>query len=81
VRLPALSLRLRIALVIFCLEALMVGGVLFVTLRDSLSTTKTTLAVADRDTTALLQDLGRIALLTDEYGNVQSFIEKLDQHS
>ena len=59
----------------------MVGGVLFVTLRDSLSTTKTTLAVADRDTTALLQDLGRIALLTDEYGNVQSFIEKLDQHS
>jgi hypothetical protein len=36
VRLPAVSLRLRIALTILCLAAAMVGGVLFVTLRQSL---------------------------------------------
>ena len=42
---------------------------LFVTLHHSLNTTKIELAAADRDTTALLHDLGRIALLTDEFGN------------
>ena len=78
---PSLSLRVRIALTILCLEAVLVGGVLLVTLRQSLTTTKTELATADRDTTALLQDLGRIALLTDEFGNLQSFIEKLDERS
>ncbi len=80
-RLPTLSLRLRIALTILCLEAVLVGGVLFVTLHHSLNTTKIELAAADRDTTALLHDLGRIALLTDEFGAVQSFIEQLGQAS
>ena len=79
--LPTLSLRLRIALTILCLEAALVGGVLFVTLHHSLNTTKIELAAADRDTTALLHDLGRIALLTDEFGAVQSFIEQLGQAS
>ena len=76
VRLPTLSLRLRIALTILCLEGVMMGVVLFATLRHSLGTTKNELVAADRDTTVLLQDLGRIALLTDEFGNLQSFIEK-----
>ena len=80
-RLPPFSLRLRIALVILGLEAILVGGVLFVALRHSLATSRATVAAADRDTTALLEDLGRIALLTDEYANLQSFIEKLGQHS
>lgn len=75
------SLRMRIALTILCLEAILVGGVLFVSLRHSLTTITTELAEADSDTTALLQDLGRIALLTDEFGNVQSFIENLDRGS
>ena len=66
---------------VLCLEMVLVGGVLFVSLRHSLTTTKTELAAADRDTTVLLQDLGRIALLTDEFGNLQSFIEKLDRRS
>ena len=79
--LPTLSLRLRIALTILCLEAALLGGVLFVTLHHSLNTTKIELAAADRDTTALLHDLGRIALLTDEFGAVQSFIEQLGQAS
>ena len=72
---------MRIAITIFVLEAILVGGVLFVSLRHSLTTTKVELGDVDHDTTALLQDLGRIALLTDEFGNLQSFIEKLDQRS
>ncbi|MFL5334688.1 MAG: hypothetical protein ACJ8H8_16220, partial [Geminicoccaceae bacterium] len=78
IRWPAVSLRLRIALTILCLEAVMVGAVLFVTLHHSLTSAEVQLGAADREKAMLLQDLGRIALLTDEFGNVQAFIEKLD---
>ena len=80
-RTPTLSLRLRIALTILCLGTVLLGGVLLVTLRHSLDTAKSELAAVDRDTSVLLQDLGRIALLTDEFGNLQSFIETLDERS
>jgi cell division protein FtsL len=78
---PTISLHLRIALTILCLGAVLLGGVLLVTLRHSLSRTKTKLAAVDRDTSVLLQNLGRIALLTDEFSNLQAFIETLDERS
>ena len=80
-RWPSLSLRIRIALTILCLEAVMVSAVLLVTLRYSLTTTEAELAATDREKASLLQDLSRIALLTDEFGNLQAFIEQLDQTS
>ena len=59
----ALSLRLRIALAILALGTVLVGGVLFVTLRHSLETTRAAVAIADRETTTLLSDMSRLALL------------------
>jgi methyl-accepting chemotaxis protein len=78
---PTLSLRFRIAVTIFCLEAVMVGLVLFVTLRHSLDTARAQLTAADRETMALLHDSARVALLTDEFTNVQAFIENVGSSS
>jgi PAS domain-containing protein len=78
---PTLSLRFRIAVTIFCLEAVMVGLVLFVTLRHSLDTARAQLTAADRETMALLHDSARVALLTDEFADVQAFIENLGSSS
>ena len=78
---PALSLRLRIALAILALGTLLVGGVLFVTLRHSLETTRATVAIADHETTALLSEMSRLALLAGEFEQVQAFIDALDKHS
>ena len=66
-RWPSLSLRIRIALTILCLEAVMVSAVLLATLRYSLTTTEAELAATDREKASLLQDLSRIALLTDKW--------------
>lgn len=75
-RLPAMSLKVRIAVTIFCLEAVMVALVLFVTLRHSSEIARAELAAADRQVESLLQDLSRVALLTDEFGRIQAFIEE-----
>lgn len=80
-RLPAMPLRVRIALSILLLGTVLLGGILFLSLRHSLDTTRATVVIADHETTALLSDMSRIALLTDEYGGLQSFIDALDQRS
>lgn len=54
----------------------MVAVVLLVTLRHSSETARAELAAADRQVISLLQDLSRVALLTDEFGTIQSFIEE-----
>ena len=77
----ALSLRLRIALAILALGTVLVGGVLFVTLRHSLETTRAAVAIADRETTTLLSEMSRLALLAGEFGQVQAFIDALDKRS
>ncbi|MFO1048808.1 MAG: EAL domain-containing protein [Geminicoccaceae bacterium] len=74
-------MRLRIALAILALGTLLVGGVLFVTLRHSLETTRATVAIADHETTALLSEMSRLALLAGEFEQVQAFIDALDKHS
>ena len=72
----ASSLKLRIAATIFCLEAVMVAVLLVVTLRYAGDTARAALAAADRQAAAMFQDLARVALLNDEYGGIQSFIEE-----
>jgi diguanylate cyclase (GGDEF)-like protein/PAS domain S-box-containing protein len=81
ISLPTVSLRMRIALSILILGTGLLGGILFLSLRHSLDTTRATVAIADHETTALLSDMSRIALLTDEWGALQAFIDALDQRS
>ncbi len=69
------SLRYRIAATIFVLEAVMMVAVLWTTLSSSLESTKKQVAVTDQVTLKTLAELGRIALLTDEYNDLQPFLE------
>lgn len=75
-RQPASSFKLRIAATIFCLEAVMVVLVLFATLRGAADTVRAEMDAADRQATAMFQDLARVALVNDEYGSIQSVIEQ-----
>ena len=81
ISLPTVPLRMRIALSILILGTGLLGGTLFLSLRHSLDTTRAAAAIADHETTALLSDMSRIALLTDEWGALQAFIDALDQRS
>ena len=76
------SLRYRIAATIFALEAVMIVVVLWTTLSSSLESIKQQVAAADEVTVKMLAELGRIALLTDEYNDLQPFLENavLDPH-
>ncbi len=69
------SLRYRIAATIFVLEAVMMVTVLWATLSSSLESTKKQVAITDQVTLKTLAELGRIALLTDEYNDLQPFLE------
>ena len=69
------SLRYRIAATIFVLEAVMMVAVLWATLSSSLESTKKQVAITDQVTLKTLAELGRIALLTDEYNDLQPFLE------
>ena len=69
------SLKYRIALTILGLEAVMMAFVLWVTLSNSLEASRQQLANTDKVTLDLLADLGRIALLTDEFAELQLHLE------
>lgn len=71
-----MSLRFRIAATIFALELLLVLAILFVTLRHTLATSQAQLAANNQVVISLLDDLSRLALLTDEYADLQAFIEE-----
>ncbi|MEO1017669.1 MAG: HAMP domain-containing protein [Pseudomonadota bacterium] len=71
-----MGLRFRIALTIFLLEACLIAAVLVATLHDVQQTTKAQFEITDRVTISLLDDLARIALLTDDYAELQAFIEQ-----
>jgi diguanylate cyclase (GGDEF)-like protein/PAS domain S-box-containing protein len=71
-----MSLRFRIAATIFVLEIFLILGVLFVTSRHTLETSQAQFIATNASLTSLLDDLSRVALLTDDYGELQSFIEE-----
>jgi len=70
----ALSLRWRIVLVIFALQLALSAALLFFTLRQHLTSQVELWHRADENFVTLLDDLGRLALLTDDYTEMQDFI-------
>ncbi len=71
-----MGLRFRIAITILVLEACLVAAVLFVTLRYVQQTTRAQFEIGDKVTINLLDDLARIALLTDDFAELQAFVEE-----
>lgn len=69
------SLRYRIAATIFVLEAIMMIIVLWLTLSSSFDETRKQIETTDQVILQNLSELGRIALLTDEYNDFQPFLE------
>ena len=70
-----LSLRYRIALVIFLLEACMLGAVLTVSLKQSHQTATDFNAASQKASLDLLSNLSVTALLTSEYSDYQLYID------
>ena len=77
--LSTLSLKYRIALVIFCLEALMMTVVLWQTLSSSLEATRQLHADNERVMLQLLADLSSTALLIEELADVQLYFQQVLQ--
>lgn len=69
-----LSLKYRIAATIFLLEIVMVSSVLWITLSTSLSRTQESLNESGIVIVDLMAELGRTALITEEYLELQPFI-------
>jgi diguanylate cyclase (GGDEF)-like protein/PAS domain S-box-containing protein len=70
-----MSLKYRIAATIFALEIVVIGAVLWITLRHSVQSVREQIARTEEVTLQLLADLSRAALLTDEFADLQTFIE------
>ncbi|HSA80238.1 MAG TPA: EAL domain-containing protein [Geminicoccaceae bacterium] len=70
-----MSFKYRIAATIFVLEIALIGSVLWMTLGHSMDSIHRQIASTEAVTLQLLGDLSRSALLTDEYANLQTFIE------
>jgi len=74
-----LSLKYRIALVIFCLEAVMMTVVLWQTLSSSLEATRQLHADNEKVMLQLLADLSSTALLIEELADVQLYFQQVLQ--
>ena len=72
-----MSLKYRIAVVIFLLEAVMMSIVFYTTVSRSQEINEKQLEVNERVILDLLGDLSRLALFTFEYDNLQTYIEKI----
>jgi diguanylate cyclase (GGDEF)-like protein/PAS domain S-box-containing protein len=70
-----MSLRYRIAATIFALEIVLTGAMLWTTLGHSLHTIREQVGSTEAVTLQLVGDLSRAALLTDEFSDLQTFIE------
>ena len=70
-----MSLKYRIAVTIFALEIVLIAVVLWITLGHSMDHVREQIARTEEVTMQLLGDLSRAALLTDEYADLQTFIE------
>ena len=70
-----MSLRYRIAATIFALEIVLTGAMLWTTLGHWMRAVREQVASTDAVTLQLVGDLSRTALLTDEFTDLQTFIE------
>jgi PAS domain S-box-containing protein len=71
------SLKYRIALTIFVLEAVMVTLVLWKTQTAAFDTIKSTIYEEERVFMNVLGDLSRKALITSEYGDLQTYFDEI----
>ncbi len=71
------SLKYRIAATILVLEALLVGAVLWQTLTLSIDASQKQQTAHEEITLSPLTEIGRIALLTEEYTDLQTYIQKV----
>ncbi|MGH9390640.1 MAG: hypothetical protein ACRD1Z_13575, partial [Vicinamibacteria bacterium] len=76
-----MSLKYRIALLIFALEALMMGAVLTRTISRFDEETRRHLAEAEDVVLELLTGVGRGVLLTQEYAEMQPYLEQAGRDS
>ncbi len=74
-----LSLKYRIAIMILLLEAVMMGLVLWQTLEHSLESSRSQLASTEKTILNLVGNVSRIALLTEEYADLQPYLENLQK--
>jgi diguanylate cyclase (GGDEF)-like protein len=72
-----MSLKYRIAVVIFLLEAAMMSIVFYTTVSRSQEINERQLEVNEKVILDLIGDLSRFALFTFEYDNLQTYIEKI----
>ena len=70
-----MSLKYRIAMTICALQVVLIGAVLWITLSHSMEGMRQQIANTELVTLQLLGDLSRNALLTDEFAELQSFVE------
>ena len=70
-----MSLRYRIAATIFALEIVLTGAMLWMTLGHSMRTIREQVGSTEAVTLQLVGDLTRAALLTEEFADLQTFIE------
>ncbi len=74
-----LSLKYRIAIMILLLEAVMMGLVLWQTLEHSLEASRTQLEATETTILNLVGNISRVALLTEEYADLQPYLENLQK--
>ena len=74
-----MSLKYRIAVVIFLLEAVMMAFVFSTTVSRSQAINKQQFTINENVILALLSDLSRFALFTLEYEDLQLYIEKITE--
>jgi diguanylate cyclase (GGDEF)-like protein/PAS domain S-box-containing protein len=75
-----MSLRYRIALAIAILGSLLVAAVLWTTLSNSIEGVREQLRASEQAIMDLIADLSREALLTEEFGNLQAYVERASRH-
>jgi signal transduction histidine kinase len=71
------SLKYRIAVIIFVLEAILMGIVLWQTLGHSEEVVRNQLDKNDRAILEIMSGISRTALLTEEYADLQTYLENL----
>jgi len=74
-----LSLRYRIALTIFALEAVMMALVLWQTLSHQMDAAERQLAATQKATVEMMSGVARVALITEEYADLQPYLEQVQE--
>jgi len=74
-----ISLKYRIAIAIFLLQLLLIGGVFWLTLALSLTSIEKQIEIKKKVLFSTIGEISRIALLQGEYDNLQHYISKLTE--